>query len=208
MARGQAVAYDYYAQSSAGAEYWQNEAIKVVEAERQRLEAELQARLDHVGVEVQYLESLNRRQVASLRWRVFLMFMLSVAIAGAAAWIFVNKIRPRVDLLQSTLAVQQADSDRLASQLREQTEKARTMEERYLAARAELDRGRRPTDAPAPGAAAQGPKATAVSMVAAQSPRGPQAVQRVVRAAAPVPAAPPPKKACICSAGDPMCGCL
>src|SRR5205085_12191837 len=101
MGRGQAVAYDYYAPTSYDAEYWQQEAARVVEAERRRLEFEMQARLDQVGAEVELLESLNRRQVGSLRWRAFFMFVLAAAIAGASGWFFVKKIKPRINLLQS-----------------------------------------------------------------------------------------------------------
>jgi hypothetical protein len=208
MGRGQAVAYDYYAQTSYDADYWQQEAARVVEEERLRLQSEMQARLDQVGAEIELLESYNRRRVGSLRWKVFFMFMLAAAIAGAAGWMFVKKIRPKVNLLQSMLTTQQLETDRVNAQLREQTDKARTMEERYLAARAELDRGKKP-DVPKPAPAAEAPK-PAPAPVVAQAPKPaptPQAAPKPVRAA-PVAAPPPPKKACNCTAGDPMCGCL
>src|SRR5262249_35466528 len=131
MGRGQAVAYDYYAQTSYGADYWQQEAARVVEEERVRLQHEMQARLDQVGAEIELLESYNRRQVSGLRWKVFFMFLLAAAIAGAASWMFVKKIRPKVNGLQSMLSAQQVETDRLNAQLRDQTEKARGMEEKY-----------------------------------------------------------------------------
>src|ERR1043165_3469070 len=148
MGRGQAVAYDYYAQTSYDADYWQQEAARVVEGERLRMQAEMQARLDQVGAEIELLESYNRRQVSGLRWKVFFMFLLAAAVAGAAAWMFVKQIRPRVNVLQSMLSAQQVETDRLNAQLREQTEKTRSIEEKYLAARAELDKGKKPVEAP------------------------------------------------------------
>jgi hypothetical protein len=209
MGRGQAVAYDYYAQTSYDADYWQQEAARVVEEERLRLQSEMQARLDQVGAEIELLESYNRRQIGGLRWKLFFMFLLAATIASTAGWMFVKKIRPKVNGLQSMLSAQQIETDRVSAQLREQTEKARTMEERYLAARAELDRGKKPADAPKPAPAAEAPKPPPAPVVA-QTPKPappPQAVSKPVRAAPPAPP-PPPKKACNCTAGDPMCGCL
>jgi hypothetical protein len=167
----------------------------------------MQARLDQVGAEIELLESYNRRQIGSLRWRVFFMFLLAAAIAAGAGWMFVKKIRPKVNGLQSMLTAQQMETDRVNGQLREQTEKARTMEEKYLMARAELDRGKKPEIAkPAPAAEASKP-APAPAAAPAPKPAPPAPAAKVVRAAPP-PAPPPPKKACNCSAGDPMCGCL
>jgi hypothetical protein len=204
MGRGQAVAYDYYAQTSYDAEYWQQEAARVVEGERLRLQAEMQARLDQVGAEIELLESYNRRQVGGLRWKVFFMFLLAAAIAGAAAWMFVKQIRPRVNLLQSMLSAQQVETDRLNGQLREQTEKSRAMEEKYLAARAELDKGKKPVEAPKAAPVAETPKAPV-----AQAPK-PAPAPQTAKPVRPTPPAapPPPKKACNCAAGDPMCACL
>src|SRR5262249_49982726 len=151
--------------------------------------------------------SYNRRQIGGLRWKVFFMFLLAATIASTAGWMFVKKIRPKVNALQAMLSAQQIETDRVSSQLREQTEKARTMEERYLAARAELDREKRPAAAPKPAPAAEAPKPPPPAVVA-QTPRPvPQAAAKPVRAAPPAPP-PPPKKACNCTAGDPMCGCL
>jgi hypothetical protein len=208
MGRGQAVAYDYYAQTQYDAEYWQQEAARVVEQERLRLQSEMQSRLDQVGAEIELLETYNRRQMGSLRWKAFFMFLLAAAIAAGAGWMFVKKIRPKVNGLQSMLTAQQIETDRVNAQLREQTEKARTMEEKYLAARAELDRGKRPEIAkPAPVAEAAKP-APAPAAAPSPKPVPPAPVAKAVRVAPPPPAPPPPKKACNCTPGDPMCGCL
>jgi hypothetical protein len=208
MGRNQAVAYDYYASTSYDADYWQQEAARVVEGERLRLQAEMQARLDQVGAEIELLESYNRRQVSGLRWKVFFMFLLAAAVAGAAAWMFVKQIRPRVNVLQSMLSAQQVEADRLNAQLRDQTEKARAMEEKYLGARAELDKGKKPVEAPKAAPVAETPKAPPppVAQAPKPAPAAPQAAKPV--RAAPPPAPPPPKKACNCAAGDPMCACL
>jgi hypothetical protein len=208
MGRGQAVAYDYYAQTSYDADYWQQEAARVVEEERMQLQAQMQARLDQVGAEIELLETYNRRQVSGLRWKVFFMFLLAAALAGAAGWLFVKKIRPKVNLLQSMLSAQQVETDRLNAQLRDQTEKTRAMEEKFLAARAELDRGKKPVEPPKAAApVAETPKAPPAPVAQAPKPTpAPQAAKPV--RAAPPPAPPPPKKACNCAAGDPMCACL
>jgi hypothetical protein len=209
MGRGQAVAYDYYAQSSYDADYWQQEAARVVEEERLRLQSEMQARLDQVGAEIELLESYNRRQIGSLQWKLFFMFLLTAALAAGAGWMFVKKIRPKVNLLQSMLSAQQIETDRVNGQLREQTEKARSMEEKYLAARAELDRGKKPAESPKAAPAAEAPKPPAPAVAQTPKPTPAPAAAKPVRAA-PVaaPPPPPPKKACNCTAGDPMCGCL
>jgi hypothetical protein len=210
MGRGQAVAYDYYAQTSYDAEYWQQEAARVVEQERLRLQHEMQARLDQVGAEIELLESYNRRQVGGLRWKVFFMFLLAAAIAGAAGWMFVKKIRPKVNNLQAMLSAQQVETDRLSAQLRDQTDKARAMEEKYVAARAELDRGKKP-EAPkaavAPAAEAPKPAAPPVAQAPKPTPAPPPPAVKPARPAPPA-APPPPKKACNCAPGDPMCACL
>src|SRR5258705_1743977 len=190
MGRGQAVAYDYYAQTSYDADYWQQEAARVVEQERNRLQADMQARLDQVGAEIELLESYNRRQVRGLRWKVVFMFVLAAAIAGGAGWMFVKKIRPKGNLLQSMMASQQIETDRINSQLREQTDKARTMEERYLAARAELDRGKKPVDVPKAAPVAEAPKPPPVAQAPKPAPAPVQAAVKTVRAAP--PPAPPP----------------
>src|SRR5258707_5829935 len=46
-----------------------------------------------------------------------------------------KKVMPRINMLQSMISAQQVEMDRVVSQLREQTQKAQTMEERYVAAR-------------------------------------------------------------------------
>jgi hypothetical protein len=210
MGRRQAVAYDTYAQNAYEAEYWQQEAARVVEAERQRLEMELQSRLDQVGAEVELLESMNRRHLTTLRWRALAMFALAVAIAATAGWLFTKKIKPRMDLLQSMLSAQQVETDRLNGQLKEQTEKARSMEEQYLAARTELDRGRKPADATKLAVKVDAPKPAAPPPVQAAKPAPPAPVTpKAAARPAPPPAPPPPaRKPCNCTAGDPMCGCL
>jgi len=209
--RKEAVAYDTYAQSAYEAEYWQQEAARVVEAERQRLEMELQARLDQVGAEVELLESMNRRHLATLRRRAFFMFALAVAIAAGAGWLFTKKIKPRIDTLQSMVTAQQVETDKLNGQLREQTEKARTMEENYIAARAELDRGKKPADATKPAMKIDAPKPApppAPVQAAKPPPPAPVAPKAAARPAPPPAPPPPARKPCNCTAGDPMCGCL
>jgi hypothetical protein len=210
--RKESVAYDTYAQSAYEAEYWQQEAARVVEAERQRLEMELQARLDQVGAEVELLESMNRRHLATLRRRAMYMFVLAVAIAATAGWLFTKKIKPRMDVLQSMISAQQVESDKLNAQLREQTDKARSMEENYLAARAELDRGKKPADTVKAVTKVDAPKAAAPAPAPAAKPTPPPA-QPAPKAARPAPVAatpppPPARKPCNCSTGDPMCSCL
>jgi hypothetical protein len=211
MGRRQAVAYDTYAQSAYDAEYWQQEAARVVEAERQRLEVELQARLDQVGAEVELLESMNRRHLATLRRRAMFMFALAVAIAATAGWLFTKKIKPRIDTLQSMLMAQQVETDKLNGQLREQTEKARALEENYVAARAELDRGKKLADATKPAMKLDAPKPAAppVPVQAAKpTPPAPVAPKAAARPTPPPAPPPPARKPCNCTAGDPMCGCL
>ncbi len=106
------------------------------------------------------------------------------------------------------LSVQQVESDRLNGQLKEQTEKARSMEEQYLAARAEIDRGKKPADTVKAVVKVDAPKAATPAPVQAKpTPAPAQAAPKAARAA-PVAAPPPPKKPCNCTAGDPMCGCL
>jgi hypothetical protein len=210
MGRSQAVAYDYYADDQQAA-YWQEaayqEAARVTELERRRLEAEMQGRLDQVAAELELIESMNRRQVSGLRWRAFFLFVLAAAIATAAGWFFVKKVRPRVNLLQSMLVTQQAETDRLGTQLREQTEKTRSAEERYLAARAELDRTKKP-EPPKAAPIVESPKPAAAAPQT-KAPPPPRETVAPKAAKPPPPAAPPPpKKACNCPPGDPMCGCL
>jgi hypothetical protein len=208
MGRGQAVAYDYYAQTSYDADYWQQEAARVVEEERLRLQSEMQARLDQVGAEIELLESYNRRQIGGLRFKLFFMILFTASLAAGAGWMFVKKIRPKVNQLQSMLVAQQVETDRVNAQLRDQTEKARTMEERYLAARAELDRGKKPAEIAKTVPAAETPKPAPAPAAQAPKPTPPPAAAPKPARAAPVAAPPPPKKACACTPGDPMCGCL
>src|SRR5258706_10509208 len=113
---------------------------------------------------------MNRRHLATLRRRAMFMFALAVAITATAGWLFTKKIKPRIDLLQSMLSAQQVESDRLNGQLKEQTEKTRSMEEQYLAARAEIDRGKKPADTVKAVVKVDAPKAVTPAPVQAAKP--------------------------------------
>ncbi len=210
-----AVQTNGYADDRMG-QYWQRaalqEAARVAEVERRRLEAELQAKLDQVGAELELIESINRREVRGLKWRVFLMFVLAAAIGAGAGWMYKKKLKPQADQLQAIVRTQQLEQDRLSTQLREQSEKTREMEEHYLVARTELDRlkskGSSAGRAVSEAAAAEPKQAAAPKPQPAPAP-GP-VTPAAVKPAAPTPPPPsaPKQKVCNCRPGDPMCGCI
>ncbi|HEX9294479.1 MAG TPA: hypothetical protein VF881_01555 [Polyangiaceae bacterium] len=199
-------------------QYWQQaamqEAARVAEGERRRLEAEMQAKLDQVGAELELIESINRREVRGLKWRVFLMFVLAAAIGSGAGWLYKKKLKPQADQLQTIVRTQQIEQDRLGMQLREQTEKTHAIEEHYLAAKMELDRLKpKGSDAAKSTSNAAPAEPKQAAPIKSPSPPPPSPPAPAAAAAAKPPAATatppsPPKKVCNCRPGDPMCGCI
>jgi hypothetical protein len=126
------------------ASYWQQaaweEASRLADAERQRLESELQAKLDVVAMDLDAIESINRATVRGLRFKVFLFFVLALGIAGGAGYYYTKKLRPQVAWLQALVTTQNNEQARFERELRDKAESTRVLQQKYDALVAELDR--------------------------------------------------------------------
>jgi hypothetical protein len=148
------------------ASYWQQaaweEASRLADAERQRLEAELQAKLDVVAMDLDAIESINRSTVRGLRFKVFLFFVLALGIAGGAGYYYTKKLRPQVAWLQALVTTQN-------NELRDKAESTRVLQQKYDALVAELDRLRGGKGATAKPADVKGADAKPVDAKAADA---------------------------------------
>jgi hypothetical protein len=216
------------------AAYWQQaaweEASRLADGERERLESELQAKLDLVAMDLDEIESINRAAVRSLRFKVFFFFVLAAGIAGGSSWYYMKRLRPQLGALQAQVALASNEQSRLARELDEKTESARTLQQKYDAMSSDLERlrggkGAPQAAAPKPAPAVPSDPAPTSGDVKAAAPPEPKppapvakAETRTTVAAVNLPAPPQAKtipavvvqkaKPCKCKAGDPMCGCI